>query len=361
VVRPFSPDYWQSIPPRGGITMKFAKLGCSILMLGAFSLNTFAQEPTSAEPARPLVLTEAISLAGVQGRFDHFGYDHQNRLFVSALGNNTVEVIDISARVLVHTISGVPQPQGVVFSPETNKLFVGSSQGKLYIFDGTSFDLLKAIDFHGDVDNLRYDAARRRVYAGYGDDQAGAIGAVDATTNERVGKDFILGAHPESFQLETSGPYIYVNLPDLNQVASIKRDTGKIERWHLALDGNFPMALDEPDHRLFVVTHEPPRLVVLDTDSGRLISTFPCVQDSDDMYYDAARKRIYISGGEGYLSVFQQNGPDFYHLIAKVPSALGARTSGYFGKGRKGFDRFFLAVPGRANRGAEIWIYTVQE
>jgi DNA-binding beta-propeller fold protein YncE len=107
-------------------------------------------------------------------------------LFVSALGNNTVEVIDISARTLEHTITGVPNPQGVVYAPEANKLFVGSSKGKLYIYDGTSFDLLTAIDFHGDVDNLRYDAATQRVYVGYGDEETAAIGTVDAKTNKRL-------------------------------------------------------------------------------------------------------------------------------------------------------------------------------
>jgi DNA-binding beta-propeller fold protein YncE len=339
----------------------FAKFLCCALLIGVSPLEVSAQRAQPAEHDRPLVLTEAIPLAGVQGRFDHFGWDHQNRLFVSALGNNTVEVIDISARLLVHTITGVPRPQGVVFSPETKQLFVGSSQGRLYIFDGTTFNLIKSIDFHGDVDNLRYDAAERLVYAVYGDGETGTVGAVDATTTERVGKDFVVGAHPESFQLETSRPYIYVNLPDLEQVTSINRDTGNITRWHFSLDGNFPMALDEAHQRLFVVTHEQPRLAVLDTASGRLIGAYPCVQDSDDACYDAARKRIYISGGEGYLSVFQQDTPDRYHLLAKVPSTIGARASGYFGKGHKGFDRFFLAVPGRADRGAELWIYTVQD
>ena len=79
------------------------------------------------------------------------------------------------------------------------------------------------------------------------------------------------------------------------------------------------------------------------------------------MYYDAGRKRIYVPGGEGLTSVFEQTDADHYRLLAKAPSAIGARTAGYFGKGRKGFDRFFLAVPARAEHGAEIWIYTVQD
>jgi len=139
---------------------------------------------------------------------------------------------------------------------------VASSKGKLRIYSGDNFDLVKEIDFHGDVDNLRYDAATHRVYVGFGEDETGAIGMVDATTNERLPEEYKLGAHPESFQLEMAGPDIYVNLPDLKQIVVINRKTGAIARWPMTLEHNFPMALDEPDHRLFVATHEPARLAV---------------------------------------------------------------------------------------------------
>src|SRR5690242_15904965 len=138
-----------------------------------FCLLTLATAPllrahgrATAEAPRPLVLTEAISIPGVQGRFDHFGFDGKNQLFVAALGNNTVEVIDISARVRSHTITGIPNPQGVTYAPNAKKLFVASSKGKLRVYAGENFDLVKEIDFHGDVDNLRYDAATHRVYVG---------------------------------------------------------------------------------------------------------------------------------------------------------------------------------------------------
>jgi len=334
--------------------------GC-ILAGGFFTTRVRAQKTAPAERAKPLVLTEAIPLPGVQGRFDHFGFDGKNRLFVSALGNNSVEVIDISARIRVHSITGIPNPQGVVYAPESNKLFAASSKGKLYIYDGATFDLITSLDFHGDVDNLRYDAVNQRVYAGYGEDETGAIGGIDARTNERLNEEYKLGAHPESFQLETSGPNIYVNLPDLKQIAVINRKTGAITRWPMTLEHNFPMALDEAHHRLFVATHEPPRLAVFDTSSGHTVAALPCVQDSDDVYYDSERKRIYVVGGEGFISVFQQADPDHYRLLVKVPSSLGARTAGYFRKGRKGFDRFFVAVPARADHGAEMWLYTVQD
>ena len=340
--------------------------GCGLVLVvvltALFTIQVRAQKNPPSPSEAPLVLTGAIPLPNVKGRIDHFGFDPaHNRLFVSALGNNTEEIIGLGAQTVIHTISGVPAPQGVAYSPETNKLFVGSDEGKLYVYDGSTFDLITSIDFGDDVDNLRYDAAEKRLYAGYGDEKTGAIGMVDAATDKRLDDEFKLGAHPESFQLSASTPNIYVNLPDLKQIAVINRRTHSIMRWPLTFESNFPMALDEPDHRLFVATRVPPRLAVYDTNSGHLVAAFPTVQDSDDLYYDPARKRVYVCGGEGYISVFQQEDADHYRLLAKIQTAVGARTAGYFGKGRKGFDRFYLAVPARADHGAEVWIYTVQD
>jgi len=337
-------------------------LGLVLALIAAFTPHLCGQKDSAPADTVPLILTGAVPLPNVKGRIDHFGFDPtHNRLFVSALGNNTEEIVGISAQAVVHSIPGVPTPQGVAYSPETNKLFVGSDKGKLYIYDGTTFDLITSIDFGDDVDNLRYEAAEKRVYVGYGDEKTGAIGMVDAATDKRLDEEFKLGAHPESFQLAGSGPNIYVNLPDLKQIAVVNRNTHSITRWPLSFESNFPMALDEVDQRLFVATRTPPRLAVFDMNSGRMVAALPAIQDADDLYYDSARKRVYISGGEGYVGVFQQDDADHYRLIAKVHSALGARTSGYFGKGRKGFDRFYLAVPARANHGAEVWIYTVQD
>lgn len=315
-------------------------LGFALAVIAVFPVQPSAQKASEAATSAALVLTGAIPLENARGRIDHFGFDPKNRLFVSALGNNTEEVIDLSAQRVVHTITGVPAPQGVVYSPETNKLFVASTKGKLYIYDGISFDLLKTIDFHGDADNLRYDPAEKRVYVGYGDDETAAIGMVDATTNKRLEEEFKTGAHPESFQLETSGANIYVNLPDLKQIAVINRKTHATSHWKLTLSANFPMALDESDHRLFIASRAPARMAVFNTESGELVMAIPCAQDADDLYYDSERRRIYVTGGEGYISVFQQRDADHYGLLAKIPSSLGARTSGYFGKiGKKGFCR----------------------
>jgi DNA-binding beta-propeller fold protein YncE len=333
-----------------------------LLAVMVAAVEMFAQNNAAVLNNAPLVLTGAMPLLNVRGRIDHLAFDSvHNRLFISALGNNTEEVVGIGSQTVLHTISAVPTPQGVAYSPETNKLFVGSDEGKLYVYDGTSFELITSIDFGDDVDNLRYNAMEKRMYVGYGDGKDGAIGMVDVVTNKRLDQEFKLGAHPESFQLSPSGPNIYVNLPDLKQIAVVDRKTQSIRRWPITFESNFPMALDESDNRLLVATRVPPQLVVFDTTSGRLVAALPAVQDSDDLYYDSARKRVYVSGGEGYISVFQQRGPDHYSLLAKVQSGLGARTSGYFGKGRKGFDRYYVVVPTRAGHDAEVLIYTLQD
>jgi DNA-binding beta-propeller fold protein YncE len=319
------------------------------------------KESATIPTQRPLVLSGSVPMDNVKGRIDHFA-SGKGRVFISALGNNTVEVINLFGGIVEHTITGVPNPQGLAFSPDANKLFVASAQGKLYIYDGDSFDLITTLDFDGGADNLRYDAATKRVYVGCGDDEKnGAIAAVDAMTNQRL-EEYKIGGEPESFQLENSGPNIYVNIPDLKQIAVINRETKKITRWPLTgLRKNFPMALDEADHRLFIGIREPARLAVFDTTSGHLIAALPSAEDTDDLYYDSEHERVYVPGGEGVIYVFQMHDPDHYRLLAKIPTVLGARTAGYFGRQKKGTHRFFLAVPARGGHSAEMRIYTIQE
>jgi DNA-binding beta-propeller fold protein YncE len=177
-------------------------LMCAVL-LAAMSgrADLYAQQRAVAEKTSPLVLTGSIPLPNVQGRIDHMSIDPKGRLFVSALGNNSEEVVDLSAGMRSRSIGGIPRPQGVAYCADVNKLFVGSDEGKLYIYDASTFDLISSIEYGDDVDNLRYDADKKQVYVGYGSGETGAIGVLDATTNQRLPKEFKLGAHPESFQL----------------------------------------------------------------------------------------------------------------------------------------------------------------
>jgi len=341
-------------------------IGLTALAVLSFACRSAPPENSAAAENSPLILTAQVPLAGVLGRFDHFTFDpaEPGRIFISALGNNSVEVINTVEGRAVHRIADIPEPQGIAFAIGLNKLFVASRKGKLYVYGGSDYKLIAAIDYNADVDNLRYDAPSKRVYVGYGDEDNAAIGVVDATTNQRLDEVYKIGAHPESFQLEKSGPKIYVNLEDLKQVAAIDRTTKNLTKWDLPskFGENFPMALDEPDHRLFIVTRTPPRLVVYDTNSGQVVATQPCVADVDDLYYDANHKRVYIPGGQGFIDVFQQKDADHYERLARIPTVIGARTAGYTARiGKKGQDRLFLAIPSTPGKEAAVWAYTVQE
>ena len=325
---------------------------CSLLLLLALTLLTntgYTQEGIS------LRLIQTIPLPHVEGRIDHMAVDFQGqRLFVAALGNNTLEVLDLKTGTQFHTITGLHEPQGVVFLPESNTIVVTNGEtGMCEMFDGTSLARRTAVALASDADNVRYDAATHTLYVGYG---AGALGLIDATRAEHLG-DILLTGHPEAFQLEQAGLRIFVNVPSAHHIAVVDRAKRTvITTWPLqGVEANFPMALDDTQHRLFVGVRTPPLLLVLDTESGKEIARVPSVGDADDLFYDAPHRRIYIAGGAGTLSIVAQEDADHYTPVATLPTASGARTALLVPE----LDRLFLAVPHRGSQGAEIRVYAV--
>lgn len=308
----------------------------------------------------PLQLEEEIPVPGVAGRLDHFTADvKRKRLFVSALGNNTVEIIDTFAGRVIRSIKGLSQPQGPLYVPGFDKLYVANAEnGKMNVYDGATYTLKKTIDFGVDPDNVRYDAASKKIFVGFGEEDGG-IAMVDPATDERVGQVYKTEGHPESFQVEASGGHIYANVPDAGMVVeSIDRKTGAVTKWPLkGLKGNYAMALNEEDHRLFTVTRKTPMLVVLDTQTGNEIARLRAAGECDDVYFDAARKRIYVLGGEGIISVIQQKDPDHYELVANVPSGIGIRTGFFYSKR----DRLYVGVPAKGNEPAQVWTYEAED
>ena len=304
------------------------------------------------QASKPLRLEKSIELPDVQGRIDHLSIDVKgHRLFVSALGNNTLEVLDVNTGKRVKTIGELKEPQGVLYVPATHQIYVANyGDGSVRLFDGSSYAHLKTLDYADDADNLRYDSARKRIYVGYG---SGGLGEIDSDGNKVA--DIKLDAHPESFQLEKNSPRIYINLPHSRKIAVVDREKHTIiGTWNtdLAFD-NYPMALDESEHRLFVVTRTPARLLVFDTNTGKIIEKLPAVGDCDDVFYDKTRKRIYASGGEGAISVFQQEDADHYKELARIATVKGARTSFF----SPALDRLFLAVRRQGSQSAAIQVF----
>ncbi len=332
-------------------------------LLSACGTTGSSPTPTTAPQAptrelAPLQLIQRIPTPGVTGRIDHFtAYPKRRLLIFAGLGNNTVEVINTFEAKVVQSIKGLNEPQGVLYVPEFDKLFVANAgNGTVNVYDGKTWALRKSISLgeESDTDNLRYDEATKRVLVGI----VGGIAMIDAATETHVGKDLKgSGAHSESFQLEKKGSRVFVNVPDDDSIVNvIDRKTGELTKWGLnGIKANYPMALDEDDHRLFVVTRRPPLVVVLDTDTGKQLATVPIGGSADDVYFDAERKRIYALGGEGYITAVQQNDPDHYKLISNIPTAVGVRTGIFFG------TSLYAGVPSAGLEPAQVWNFGVPE
>jgi DNA-binding beta-propeller fold protein YncE len=301
----------------------------------------------------PLTLVRTIALPGVDGRFDHFAIDNAGqRVFVAALGNGSVEVLDLKQGQHSRSLPGFREPQGIAFLPDLSLVAVAEGQGVgAQLIDAGDYRLLASVKLGDDADNVRYDEANKRVFVGYG---SGAVAAIDPAAR-RVLAQAKLAGHPESFQLERSGSRIFVNVPTADQIAVVDRSAMRVTAtWPVAsAHANFPMALDERGHRLFVGCRRPAKVLVYDTTTGKEISSFDIVGDTDDLWYDAARKRLYISGGEGFLDVFQEQDADRFSRLAHVATAAGARTS-LFSVDQ---NRLYVAVPHRGAQGAEVRIY----
>jgi DNA-binding beta-propeller fold protein YncE len=303
-----------------------------------------------------LQLKQTIALPGVEGRMDHFALDPAgDRLFVCALGNNTVEVVDLRKGQRIHSITGLGAPQGITYVPELGRLFVANDKGGICkIYDGKSFQTVGELDFKDDADNVRYDDSSKRVYVGFG---RGGIGIISAQEGKTIGS-IKLVAHPEAFELEKQGHRIFVNVPNARQVAVIDRDKGEmIATWKTnGAFGNFPMAFDEANHRLFIGCRMPSKLVVLNTESGDVVGSVDISGDTDDVFYDSKRRHIYAICGAGNIDIIEQAGANTYKPLAKIATAEGART-GLFVPER---DNLFVAVPHRGSQAAEIRCYQVR-
>lgn len=317
--------------------------------------NVLKQSGEATYPVS-LKLAKTIPLPGVKGRFDHFAADVKgHRLFVAALGNDTLEIVDVSAGKHLHSITGLNKPTGVIYYYATNEIGVANGDdGAFKIFNGASYAPARKLGSLDDADNVRFDVKSGLTYVGYG---SGALAVVETGTM-KLGSSILLAAHPESFQLEKAGSRIFVNVPDAKQVAVVDREKQTvIATWPMTkFQANFPMALDEANHRLFVGCRQPARLIVFDTISGKPVSDLAISGDTDDLFYDANRKRVYVSCGEGFVDVVQQRNADSYQLRERIPTRAGARTSFFSTE----MGEFYVAVPLRGAQKAEIRVFQPQ-
>jgi DNA-binding beta-propeller fold protein YncE len=288
------------------------------------SLALTAGPAPAAEPPR-LELVQTVPLQGAAGRMDHMALDAKGgRLFVANLSNNSLDVVDLKAGRLLRQIGGQGKAQGVAYAPDLDRVFVGcGSDGVCNAFDGKSYAQLFSVKLP-DADNVRYDPGTRRVYVSHADDALsvleGESGAVKATVK--------LPGPPEAFQLDTARNRIYLNVPRPPQVVAIDTTVNAVVARHplTQAGANYPLALDADGRRVFVGCRQKPKVVILDADSGREVAAVDVPGDTDDLFYDAKRRRVYVVCGEGSIAVIERTGGDRYEAAERVPTAKLART-----------------------------------
>jgi DNA-binding beta-propeller fold protein YncE len=306
----------------------------------------------SAQAASPLVLEARISLGEVAGRIDHLAFDPTRlRIYVAEMGNGSVGIVDLTSHRLLRTVAGFDGPQGIAYEPSTDSIYVASGgDGTVRIFRAADFEQVAKIPLGADADNVRVNAAASRVYVGYG---AGALAVIDSVTHARVG-DVPVGGHPESFQLDADGDRVFVNVPSAERIVVASRKRGKaIAEWSAGSSkANYPMAIDPQRHRLLEVFRTPPRLEAFDSATGRNQGGATSCIDSDDIFVDSGRGRIYVICGGGSLDVIDATSADFSRL-ARLPTPPGSRTGLYI----ESVDMLVVAIRAAVSKSAELWLY----
>ena len=366
------------------------KLLCGALLMVTLLLG--CADPGQRDRALAPTLTRTIALegvgaprrdVGVPGRIDHLVYDPATkRLFVAALENGSLEVLDLEKGERVKSIGGLGHPQGIAIARSVGCAVVACGDGQVHVYDTRTLEETKTVTLGKGADNVRYDAQADAVYVTYRGTEGGAIGALNPRTWEKV-REILFKSRPESFQLDPNGVRIFANLPEGIRatkdgvVAVADRTTGRIEA-EIQLRGrarNFPMAFDAAHERLFVACRRPAKLIVIDTRKNAVITEADCTDDSDDLFYDAHTNRVLVIGGgfrpdlqdapaagaspdeTGAIDVFAvgEHGELTKVAVTRIPPHT---RTGLFVPDRRAI---YVAVPPREGRDAEIREYRVAD
>jgi DNA-binding beta-propeller fold protein YncE len=322
-----------------------------------------AEGKESTSPA-PLRLTQSVALPGISGDFDHFAVDlNGHRLFLAGEDHKTIEVLSLTTGKSLISLTGFGTPHSILYLPEKDELYVtDGADGTIKILRGSDYQVIGNIKLVEGADSIGYDRESGHFFVVTGGKDVpldhSFLTKVDLPARKPVGEIRFESNHVEAMALEQAGPRLFINVTDKNEVAVVDRKAMKISaRWTVGVAReNSPIALDESGKRLFVVCRKPAMLVVMNADTGAIIASLPAAARADDVVYDRENHRVYVPGGEGYISVFAQKDPDHYQLVAKVPSAPGAKTAILVPQ----IHRLFVAAsPGETTAEAKVLTFEV--
>src|ERR1700732_1630345 len=327
-----------------------------------------------------LGLAEIIPLPG-DGYMDHLTVDVKGqRLFISGEAEKSLIAVDLRAGKVIHVTKGLPaMPKKPFYLPETNEVWVTLTDSTVAAISATTNEVTKTVKLSGygdpnrGADNAAYDSAAHLIYAGVevfedfgGSGQHGSTNAsidiVDTKTAKLVGTIKLPGGDPAGITIEPSGKRSYVTMGDIvggeSHVAVVDLEKrAVVAQWPIT-GGPVPhtAGLDAVHHRLFIGSrikpntgefggghqYEPGKLVVIDTETGRVVQALDNVGGADDtVYYDEATGRIYCPGTTGTVAVFQEIDPFHFQPVAQVPTGAVSKSGLWVPE----WKRFYSAVP----------------
>src|SRR6202049_3652148 len=359
-------------------------LAILVTCLAAFISRASAQNvPSQQLPmmhmAGILGLVETIPLPG-DGYMDHLTVDVKGqRLFISGEAAKSLITVDLAAGKVIHETKGLSaMPKKAFYLPESNEMWVTLTDSSVVVISGTTYEVIKTVKLSGygdpnrGADNAAYDPNTHLIYAGvevfenFGG--SGEHGSTDAsidivdTMNAKVVRRIKLpGGDPAGITIDPAGKKLYVTMGDIvegnSHVAVVDLEKrAVVAQWPIT-GGPVPhtAGLDAAHHRLFVGSrtiahtgniggghqHEPGKLVVMDTETGKVVQALDIVGGADDLQYDAATGRIYFAGTTGTVAVFKEMDPDHFQLLGKVPTGAISKTGLWVPE----LKRFYSAVP----------------
>jgi DNA-binding beta-propeller fold protein YncE len=310
----------------------------------------------------PLKLVQKYEMpAAVKGHFDHFAVDVKgNRLFATPEAYKAVLVFDLKTGKITHTISGIEKPHAILYRQDTNRLYVTDGEaGDVKIFDSTTYKPVGSVKLLEDADSIGFDAATKYLYVDNGGGDVhqtySMLSVVDTTADKKVADIKVDGETIEAMALETSGKLIYVNNRTKNQVDVVDRDKRQVvASWPITKSKiNVAIGFDEANHRLFVACRDG-AIVVVDTQTGKEITSLQITKGVDDLVYDAASKRIYAAC-DGAVDVYEQIDANNYKSLGKVTTGPVGKTALLVPE----LKRYFVAVPQHGTTNSEVLVFEV--
>ncbi len=287
--------------------------------------------PAAAAPHAALTLSGSTDLPGYTGDFDHFAIDEKDKtLFLAGEESAELEALDLATGKVKTRLKGFGVPHSLHYMPAANELLVIDGGKPSPVLDAATLKTKRTYPLAKGADSAGFDAATGHLWVVTGGKDVpqpdSNLVEIDPVTGKQIKSVHFAANHVEAMAI---GPKLWINVTDKNTIAVVDKAAGKIvATWPFtAAEQNACAAYDDTTHRLFIVSRKPGKLVVINTDTGKTVATFPAPGRTDQVIWDAGNRRIYAIGGEGYIGVVEQDSADTYHEGAHIPSMAGAKTA----------------------------------